>query len=95
MAEEKDLGFELEPGSITFEPPEVLNILLESADRLRYQELKNMEIRGLIEIENEETVESPRAIDQEGNETPAELLKIIYFVTISKTLIEEDTDTSI
>lgn len=92
----EDAIMDLEDREITFEPPEVLDVLLNANDRSRYRDLKNMEIRGQIEIIDEETVQNPRAFDREGNEVaPAELIKIVYYVTISKTLIEEDTDTSI
>jgi hypothetical protein len=95
MAGEESLGMDLNHQDYTYETPEVLDILWKSGDRLRYQELKNMELRGQIEILEEETIDSPRTVDKEGNETPAEHMKIVYFMTISKTLIEEDLDTSI
>lgn len=92
----EDALIDLEDREITFEPPEVLDMLMNAENRSRYRDLKNMEIRGQIEILEEETIQNPRGFDKEGNEVaPAELIKIIYYVTISKTLIEEDTDTSI
>jgi len=84
----------INPEDYTFEPVEVLDIT-KTEGALRLAALRNLELHDKIEIISELTIESPRAISQDGVPYPATVEKVIEFATISQPINETDTDTDI